>query len=426
MAATATATAAPARAVAREPVTYTVAEGDTVLALAQRFGVSASTLVKTNGLADPERLQPGQDLVVLPISGTQHVVAEGDTIVGLAEKYGVIPEEIIAVNSLAEPYSIFPGQKLLIPEVSEEERQAPTSPGAPSPVEVQRPSSYKVVAGDTLASIAGRAGVSLEILTTANGLDAAQPLKVGQQLVLPPAGAALHVVQPGDTVTGVAARYAASAVEIVRANGLSEPYVLELGRQLVVPGGTPPSRVQPTPTPTATKTPPRPTATPTATPRSAVVAAAAPPKAPAPTATPKPPAPAPAPKPASPRSAVTGDQAVGVAMKYLGSRYVFGGTTPSGFDCSGFVMYVLRQAGLAVPRDLWGQLNSGARVSRSELRPGDLVFFQNTYKPGLSHVGFYVGGGSFVHAASENTGVIVTRLDSAYWSARYYAATRPY
>jgi cell wall-associated NlpC family hydrolase len=65
-------------------------------------------------------------------------------------------------------------------------------------------------------------------------------------------------------------------------------------------------------------------------------------------------------------------------------------------------------------------------VSRDALQPGDVVFFQNTYKPGLSHDGIYIGGGSFIHAASEYTGVIVSRLDNPYWSGRYVSAARPY
>jgi len=93
------------------------------------------------------------------------------------------------------------------------------------------------------------------------------------------------------------------------------------------------------------------------------------------------------------------------AMAYLGSAYVFGGTSPGGFDCSGFVWYVHKISGIAISRGIWGQLNGGPRITMANLVPGDTVFFANTYMPGLSHVGIYIGGGRFIHAVDESRGV---------------------
>jgi cell wall-associated NlpC family hydrolase len=162
---------------------------------------------------------------------------------------------------------------------------------------------------------------------------------------------------------------------------------------------------------------------------------------PAPAATPapaaqKPAAPAPA-QPADSRSGQSrgavapaaassrGDAIVSTALRYVGYRYRFGGTTPAGFDCSGFVYYVLNKAGVPISRDMYSQLASGPRVSSKDLQPGDLLFFSNTYKAGLSHAGIYIGNGKFVHAENESTGVVVSELWSSYWAAHYYAAVRP-
>lgn len=114
------------------------------------------------------------------------------------------------------------------------------------------------------------------------------------------------------------------------------------------------------------------------------------------------------------------------ALKYVGYPYRFGGASPSGFDCSGFIYYALKQSGVPVGRDMYSQLNSGPRVGSKELRPGDLVFFANTYKRGLSHAGIYIGNGKFVHAENEGTDVSVSSLWSSYYASRYYAAVRPY
>jgi cell wall-associated NlpC family hydrolase len=120
-----------------------------------------------------------------------------------------------------------------------------------------------------------------------------------------------------------------------------------------------------------------------------------------------------------------GQRVLNIAMKYVGYRYVRGGTSPRGFDCSGFTYYVYNQAGVRLSRDMRAQLNSGSRVSTANLQPGDLVFWQNTYKRGLSHVGIYVGNGRFVHAANEGTGVVVSSMNTAYWASRYVGASRP-
>jgi cell wall-associated NlpC family hydrolase len=119
-----------------------------------------------------------------------------------------------------------------------------------------------------------------------------------------------------------------------------------------------------------------------------------------------------------------GQAIVSVAMKFQGYRYRFGGTSPRGFDCSGFLYYVVNHAGKSLARDLYSQLNSGTRVSASNLQPGDLLFFSNTYKRGLSHAGIYIGNGKFIHAENESTGVAVSALWSAYWAAHYTGATR--
>jgi cell wall-associated NlpC family hydrolase len=115
---------------------------------------------------------------------------------------------------------------------------------------------------------------------------------------------------------------------------------------------------------------------------------------------------------------------IATAEKYLGYRYVYGGASPRGFDCSGFVAYVLNRNGFGVSRDMYGLLDSGTRIKSSQLQAGDLVFFANTYKPGVSHVGIYIGGGKFIHAENENTGVVISELWNSYYSAHYYTAVR--
>ena len=128
---------------------------------------------------------------------------------------------------------------------------------------------------------------------------------------------------------------------------------------------------------------------------------------------------------AAPASSGGGEGIVGVAMRYLGYPYVWGGSSPGGFDCSGFTKYVVNMVlGVNIGPTVGGQIGAGVSIGAKNLEPGDLVFFQNTYQPGLSHVGIYIGGGQMVHAGSERTGVVVSNIWDSYWGPKYYGARR--
>ena len=110
------------------------------------------------------------------------------------------------------------------------------------------------------------------------------------------------------------------------------------------------------------------------------------------------------------------------AAQYKGVPYVFGGTTPRGFDCSGYVQYVFARHGIRLTRTADTQALEGKFVSKKNLKPGDLVFF-TTYEPGASHVGIYVGNNLFWNATSSR-GIMLSNLTDSYWGPRYYTARR--
>jgi cell wall-associated NlpC family hydrolase len=113
----------------------------------------------------------------------------------------------------------------------------------------------------------------------------------------------------------------------------------------------------------------------------------------------------------------THSSVVAIAERYLGVPYRWGGASPSGFDCSGLVMYVYAQVGVSLPHSSYAQYGMGSPVSRSDLQPGDLVFFD-----GLGHVGIYVGGNSFIHA--PHTGDVVKISSISGWYASTYVGAR--
>ena len=120
----------------------------------------------------------------------------------------------------------------------------------------------------------------------------------------------------------------------------------------------------------------------------------------------------------------TGAQIVAEAKKHLGVRYVYGGASPSGFDCSGFVYYVLKQFGYSPYRTPADQIKMGTSVSKANLQPGDIVFFAGTGGSGITHVGIYVGNGQFIHSPNSRSTVSYADLTSGYWANHYYGARR--
>lgn len=181
------------RAAASAPPTYTVQRGDTVSAIAARFGLRTVDVLAINGLTWSSLIYPGQVLELsaapspapapatpAPASGT-HVVQRGDTVSGIAGRHGLSVQSVLAANGLGWSSIIYPGQKLTIPGTPV--RAAATTPAAPAPSPAGR--SYVVTAGDTVTAIAQRHGVTVNAVLAANGLGMSSIIYPGETLSIP-------------------------------------------------------------------------------------------------------------------------------------------------------------------------------------------------------------------------------------------------
>ena len=114
------------------------------------------------------------------------------------------------------------------------------------------------------------------------------------------------------------------------------------------------------------------------------------------------------------------------AKYFKGGKYVWGGTTPQGFDCSGYVQYLYKKHKVYLPRTALAQSKKGYNVDRQDLKKGDLLFFLTDKKRGIpvTHVGIYLGNGKFIHAASKKKGIIISPIDSGYYADKFVSAKR--
>lgn len=122
-------------------------------------------------------------------------------------------------------------------------------------------------------------------------------------------------------------------------------------------------------------------------------------------------------------AALSANKLIAEAHKVIGTPYRAGGTTPKGFDCSGFVGYTYKKVGVSLPRSSGAMYKKGKPVSLKQLAPGDLLFFKTSKHKGISHVAIYIGNGRMIHATSSK-GVKVDSIHQSYWKQRFVGAKR--
>ncbi|MFN0073851.1 MAG: LysM peptidoglycan-binding domain-containing protein [Chloroflexota bacterium] len=372
--------------------THTVAEGESLASIAKTYSLSLDSIKLANPSVSADRLEVGQNLLVLPADGMIHTAKPGDSVQKVADRYSVKTEVILEANKLEPTDKLEGGRVLFIPaNVSLPEIANSGADGAADP------RIYQVQAGDTLWTVSQRFGVDLSILMVDNDIKDPKSVGPGSRIrILPTKGAETVVLKSGESMSDMAARYQIDLGSLMDYNQLNSVEAAKAGARIVIPQ----THAKPVQAPdgVAGQSP--------AASKSQVAAAAL------------------AMSELVPPGNDKGQLIANTAMKYLGSRYVFGGTAPTGFDCSGFAYFVHKNAGIPVGRTLWQQFNSGPRVAKSQLQVGDEVFFANTYMPGLSHAGIFIGDGKFVHANNERTGVVISRLDDDYWASRFVGAAR--
>ncbi len=402
-------------------LTHVVQPGESLAVVAGQHGLQVETVLVANMRSDAALVLPGEELRIPPADGIFYTVQPGDSVRALAEASGTAVGAIIDVNHLDDPDSIMAGDELVIPGPAPGALAASldlwgtqVAAGAGGATPLPAPLTYEVQPGDTLAALGTKFGVDLETLLATNAIRDPNTIRPGTTLRILPVSGVEHEVAAGERLADIAARFDTSVSRILEFNRIADPDLINAGDTLVIPGGR--HTAETAPAASAAKP--------------AAAAAAAPQRASAPPAASQP-QPAQAPAPAlAPATATRGDPGIGQrivaeALKYNGYRYVWGGTSPStGFDSSGFPWYVFKQVGLPIPLDKLGQYHAGRHVGPDELQPGDMVFFQNTYKPGLSHNGIYIGNRQMIHAADESLGVLISSVDSAYYRERWYGATR--
>ncbi|GAM14772.1 C40 family peptidase [Mesobacillus selenatarsenatis] len=332
-------------------------------------------------------------------SADSYTVKKGDTLSRIAHTYKTTVIDLKKTNKLSSDL-IYVNQTLTVPGTTIVTKPvvAPAKPAA----NTDATSVYVVISGDTLGKIASQHKITLSDLMKWNNLSGhliypgqklkvsngssettpapitSQPAPVSNAPKTPAQPAATaqseYIIKSGDTLSGIGKQFGMSVHELKKLNNLQSDMIY-VGQKLLVSkkaDSTPSAPVQ------------------------------APAKQPVPT---------------------VDSEVLAIAQDLIGVPYIWGGSTPEGFDCSGFIYYAFNKAGMKM-----GRYSSEGYYSRSyyvnDPQPGDLVFFENTYKPGISHMGIYLGNNEFIHA-SDN-GVVISSLDNSYYKKHFDGFKRFY
>ncbi|WP_113930613.1 LysM peptidoglycan-binding domain-containing protein [Bacillus sp. P14.5] len=322
---------------------------------------------------------------------SSHTVASGDSLWSIAKKYGTSINKVKEINGLTSDV-IYPKQVLKISN-----QEIPSAPPeqevVPLPVIDKK---YTIISGDTLIGIANKHSITIAELKALNNLSGhliypGQKLIVGKgtvqgPAVVPPVNPAppppapslpappkessaekTYTIQSGDSLSVIGRSYGVSVSQLKEWNGLKSDMIF-VGQKLTVKSGV-------------VTTPP------------------------------------------ASSKAFDVVKLIEEAKSHIGTPYVWGGSTVGSFDCSGFIHYVYNQAGLKSSRtSSGGYYNRSYYVNKPAV--GDLVFFENTYKKGISHLGIYLGGNQFIHAGDD--GVMISSLDNSYWKSHFDGFKRFY
>lgn len=253
--------------------------------------------------------------------------------------------------------------------------------------------TYTVRAGDTLYNVGRLYDTTIETIQNANGLKS-HLIYPGQKLIIPGAkqvkgkekpvtqvkkqdqsGKVTYTVQPGDCLSLIALRYGTSVQAVMSASDI-DSILIHPGQTLIIPTHSQSVNIK-----------------------------------------------AQSANPPSRGGSQPARDILTTAARLLGSRYVYGGSGPYNFDCSGFVSYVFRSAGFNLPHDAEAQASLGVSVEKASLQPGDLVFFGYHGSREIGHVGIYAGGDKFIHASSSG-GVMYSLLGEDYYRQNYRGARR--
>lgn len=351
------------------------------------FSVLASgSLALLIGVADAE-------------ASSTYTIKSGDSLWKIASQHNVSVGNLKTWNNLSSD-AIFPNQVLKVAAATASGSSVTAPAPAPSQPANSTAVTYTVKSGDTLSKIASLHKTTVSKIQELNKISG-HLIYPGQKLTVngtasapavtapkPPATAApapapaptvgtarTYKVVSGDTLSGIAYRNGVSVTQVMNWNGLTSS-LIRVGQVLKIENST---------------------AAPSQT--------------------------TPVSKPAPPAATDTVGKIVETAKSLTGIPYVWGGATTSGFDCSGFIYYVYNQAGIKIPRtNTTGYDARSYDVSTPAI--GDLVFFENTYRAGISHMGIYIGNNQFIHAGGDK--VQITSLSNSYWSKHFSGFKRLY